>query len=133
MSTKQPRKRALDHISLSKPTPTTPTFTPRVIEFYRGKKDNYVAFPFDKLVWVNFYKSKGIILHFASHTVHVVGSNIEDVYHGVRDQTLRSIGPALDAIGPKTKGVEAVYIKQVGSNSPGFVWPSDESLKKEDA
>lgn len=89
--------------------------------------------PYSQLVWLNFYASYGIILHFGSHTVFVLGGKLTDVYERLRDRTLVSVG-AEDAVdGANTPGVESVHIKQVGGNAPGFSRPDRSTLAKEDA
>ena len=104
MNASSHRRRALDHLPWSKSSgvETAPVFKPRTVEFYRGGKDNFTAFPYDKVIWVNFWKSRGVIVHFASHTIHIAGSDIVAVYEGLRDQTLKSVGPAEDPVGPRT-------------------------------
>ena len=131
-NTKSGRRRALDHLPWGKPTEPPPGTGPRSLEFQRGEKNDTTAFPYQQLIWVNYLKKYGIIVHFGSHTVHVLGSNLENVYEGIRDQTLAIVKPE-DPGSSNRSGVESVFIKQVGQNAPGFVRPDISTLKKEDA
>lgn len=49
------------------------------------------TFVYAHLIWLNFYPSKGIILHFASHTVWVVGRNLTGLYDELSDLRRREI------------------------------------------
>lgn len=127
------RRRALDHLPWGSHSKQSARPTPRAIEFYRGGKDDYTAFPYTQLVWVNYFKSYGIVVHFGSHTVHILGQKLEAVYEGIRDQTLDSVGPEEEEAPGSMSGVERVFIKQVGQNATGFLRPSEADLKRDDA
>jgi|GEM_PF-7106160 len=133
VNTKPGRRRALDHLPWGKPAEAAPGSGPRAIEFQRGGKNDITAFPYQQLIWVNYFKKYGIIVHFGSHTVHVLGSNLESVYEGIRDQTLTIVKPEEPGLVNSLPGVESVFIKQVGQNAPGFVRPDISTLKKEEA
>src|SRR4051812_36682474 len=49
------------------------------------------AFPYSDLIWSDFNPSKGILLHFASHTVMVRGRNLEPLYRRVIQFSLAEI------------------------------------------
>lgn len=106
-----------------------------VVEFRRlGKKDDYVAFPYSQLIWVNYYASYGIIMHFASHTVHVLGRNLTALYSSLRDQVQRQVhmGDELE----ETKGepfVTNIYIVAKSPKDPGFERLTDADLESKDA
>lgn len=134
MSVEGERRRALDHLPRrTGAAGSKPVLSARAIEIYRGTRDDYTVFPFDKLVWANYFPSKGIQLHFASHTVWIAGHDLSALHEGLRDQTVRSVGPEDAGSGPCSPGVEAVYIKQVGKEGPSFVWPSESTLEAEQA
>lgn len=105
----------------AEPVPENPVLRP-VVEFRRlGKKDDYVAFPYSQLVWVNYYASYGIIVHFGSHTVHVLGRNMTALYASLRDQTLRQVhmSDELEA-GDGEPLVTSVFIVAKSAKDPGF-------------
>lgn len=62
-----------------------PTLT---IRFEDGPSTTFV---YAHLIWMNFYPSKGIILHFASHTVWVVGRNLTGLYDELSQLRQREI------------------------------------------
>lgn len=128
------RRRALDHLPRRVLTPTDAgKFANPSLDIYTAARHWYTAFPYTKLVWTNHQPSRGIQVHFASHTVFIVGHDLGKVYEGIRDWKLRSIGPEEAAAGPRTPGVEAVYVKQVSKNQPGFEWPSEAALEADKA
>lgn len=130
----RPRRRALDHLPVQTTSPKAgPPVWIRAVEIYRGGRDDFTVFPYDKLVWLNYQPGKGIQLHFSSHTVFIAGHKLTELYQGLRDQVVKSLGPEEGPGGPCSKGVESVFIKQVGGAAPGFVWPTEATLKTEQA
>jgi len=127
------RRRALDHLPWGSQAKRPAGPSPRAIEFYRGGKDDYTSFPYTQLIWVNYFKSYGIVVHFGSHTVHILGQALEAVYQGIRDQTLDSVGPEEEEAPSSKAGVEKIFIKQVGQNATGFLRPTESDLKRDDA
>lgn len=134
MATKPTRRRALDHLP-ARPAAAAaaPRFSERAVEIYRGGRDDWTVFPYDKLIWMNYQPGKGIQIHFASHLVFIAGHKLTSLYEQIRDQYAKSIGPEDGPQGPCTPGVESVYIKQVGKSEPGFVWPEEATLRNEQA
>lgn len=128
-----PRRRALDSLPVRVASAVAPRFPERSVEIYRGGRDDWTVFPYDKLVWMNYQPGKGIQLHFASHLVFIVGHNLTALYQHLRDQDAKSVGPEEGPQGPCTAGVESVFIKQVGKSDPGFAWPNEATLKSEQA
>lgn len=47
------------------------------------------TFLYGQLIWMNFYPSQGVILHFSSHTVWVVGRNLVKLYAELEGLRLR--------------------------------------------
>jgi hypothetical protein len=128
------RRRALDNLPRRVLAPAgADKSSPPSFDIYSEARHSYTAFPYTKVVWMNYQPSRGIQVHFASHTVFIVGHDLGKVYEGIRDWKLRSIGPEEAAAGPRTPGVEAVYIRQVSKSEPGFAWPSDAALEAEQA
>lgn len=128
------RRRALDNLPRRVSTPTDAgRFAPPSLDIYSEARQSFTAFPYTKVVWTNFQPSRGIQVHFASHTVFIVGHDLGKVYESIRDWKLRSIGPEEAAAGPRTPGVEGVYIRQVSKSEPGFAWPSEASLEADQA
>ncbi|MFN0133126.1 MAG: hypothetical protein ACKVW3_11465 [Phycisphaerales bacterium] len=134
MSLNSERRRALDPFPAKAPAAVGVSLSRPTVEFRRtGKKDDRVVFPFSQLIWVNFNASYGIIVHFASHTVHIQGTNLDTVYEGLRDQTLRQVQME-DS--PKKKGephVERIYVVSKSSGDPGFTPLAAADLDQQDA
>lgn len=132
MSVDKVRRRALDNLPRR---PLTPAGGGRsevpCLDIYSHNRLSHTAFPYTRMVWVNYQPSRGIQVHFASHTVLVVGHDLGNTYKAIRERTLQQIGPGDAAAGPRTPGVEAVYIRQVSKNEPGFTWPSEAALEAE--
>lgn len=106
-----------------------------VVEFRRlGKKDDYVVFPYSQLVWLNYYASYGIIMHFASHTVHVLGSNLAGLYASLRDQTQRQVHMT-DELKPSggEPHVANIFIVAKSPKDPGFERLAESDLEGKDA
>lgn len=126
------RRRALDNLPRRVlPTAGADKSVPPSLDIYSEARQSYTAFPYSKLVWTNYQPSRGIQVHFASHTVFIVGYDLGKVYEGIRDGKLRSLGPEDGAAGPRTPGVEAIFVKQVSKNEPGMTWPSEAALAAE--
>src|SRR5215210_6518460 len=49
------------------------------------------AFPYSDLIWSDFNASKGILMHFASHTVMVRGRSLEPLYRQIIQFALTEI------------------------------------------
>lgn len=47
------------------------------------KGHNHVAMTYGHLLWANFNRSAGIILHFSTHTVTLKGRNLRPLYDGI--------------------------------------------------
>ena len=47
------------------------------LRFHTGEEK---AFPYSDLIWLDYNASKGILIHFASHTVAVWGKNLRPIY-----------------------------------------------------
>jgi hypothetical protein len=47
------------------------------LRFHTGEEK---AFPYSDLIWLDYNASKGILIHFASHTVAIWGKNLRPVY-----------------------------------------------------
>lgn len=62
-----------------------PTLT---IRFVQG---HCITFLYSHLIWMNFDDSKGIILHFSTHTVKVVGRNLATLHAELCELRLREI------------------------------------------
>lgn len=116
------------------PVPDDPVLRP-VVEFRRlGKKDDYVAFPYSQLIWVNYYASYGIIVHFGSHTVHVLGRRLMRLYTSLRDQTQRQVHMNDEL--EESDGepfVTSIFILAKSSKDPGFERLEESDLESKDA
>lgn len=128
------RRRALDNLPRRILTTVGANkASPSSLDIYSEARQSYTAFPYSKLVWTNYQPGRGIQVHFASHTVFIVGHDLAKVYEDIRDWKLRFVGPEDAAAGPRTPGVEAVYLKQVSKNEPGMTWPSEAALEADQA
>lgn len=58
------------------------------IQFVEGHS---VAFLYSHLLWMNFDSGKGIMLHFSTHTVRIVGRNLKGLYSELLELKLRHI------------------------------------------
>jgi hypothetical protein len=76
-----------------------------------------VTFLYSHLQWMNFDPSKGIILHFSTHTVKVVGRNLSALYADLLELKCRHI-----VVVPEEHDLgeaEAVVVHRVGVTQEG--------------
>lgn len=88
---------------------------PFSINFVRAK-DAY-AIPYGHLVWMNYDRSSRIQLHFSSHSVSIIGSNLDAVYQGIRSQELSEVAvtpgrPEMRPAKPSGPVVDEIRIAQ---------------------
>lgn len=129
------RRSVLEAFPVRDAAPTPPVFERAVVEFRRLKaKDDYVAFPYSQLVWLNYYPSYGIIAHMSSHTVHVIGVRLEKIYQGLRDQTLRQVQMQDEnAVERDQPVVTNIFIIPKSASDPGFARLEIKDLEVKDA
>lgn len=95
------------------------------------KKDgNCKAFPYTSLLWVDYNPSKGMLLHFATHTVTVKGRNLGPLYAAVVRFDLPEItevGEKRTLAGEDETVVTSLHILQKpDGKSPEFEMPTGE-------
>lgn len=57
----------------------------------RFQEGHCMAFLYGQLVWMNYDREIGIILHFSSHTVKLLGRNLDKLYDELLELRLRQI------------------------------------------
>lgn len=116
--------------------PATPGGAGRRTDFWnptlniRFVEGHCVAFLYSHMLWMNFDPSRGIILHFSTHTVKVTGRNLAALYAELLELRCRQIvvvSEEHDLGEADAVVVHRVGIRQESPASPGNEDPRTES------
>lgn len=84
-----------------------------------------VTFVYGQLIWMNFFPSKGIILHFSSHTVWLVGRNLAALYAELSDLRRREVVEVREEHDLGEADAVVVHRAKVKQHTPGAARSED--------
>lgn len=100
----------------------------KCINFIR-KKGDLVAMMYAHMVWANLDPSKGLQIHFSTHTATLIGRNLRPLYDALLRQELSEVQEKDEKRDVSEEGdtvVTQVHIRQVpDGESVQFKMPSD--------